>query len=95
MSEAVCAVLDYGFNKLGLTLISANCYPQNKRSQRVLEKMGFTYEGILHQAEVSYDDKIYDHLCYYLEEKQPKIKFFYFYTISNAYSISSLNFVNP
>ena len=33
MSEAVCAVLDYGFNKLGLTLISANCYPQNKRSQ--------------------------------------------------------------
>ena len=49
---------DYGFNKLGLTLISANCYPQNKRSQRVLEKMGFAYEGILHQAEVSYDDKI-------------------------------------
>lgn len=40
MSEAVCAVLDYGFNKLGLTLISANCYPQNKRSQRVLEKWG-------------------------------------------------------
>ena len=61
-------VLDYGFNKLGVTWISANCYPQNKRSQRVLEKMGFTYEGILHQAEVSYDDKIYDHLCYYLEK---------------------------
>ena len=61
-----------GFNKLGLTLISANCYPQNKRSQRVLEKMGFTYEGILHQAEVSYDDKIYDHLCYYLEKNNLK-----------------------
>ena len=72
MSESVCAVLDYGFNKLGLTLISANCYPQNKRSQRVLEKMGFTYEGILHQAEVSYDDKIYDHLCYYLEKNNLK-----------------------
>jgi hypothetical protein len=54
------------------TLISANCYPQNKRSQRVLEKMGFTYEGILHQAEVSYDDKIYDHLCYYLEKNNLK-----------------------
>lgn len=48
------------------------CYPQNKRSQRVLEKMGFTYEGILHQAEVSYDDKIYDHLCYYLEKNNLK-----------------------
>ena len=70
--EAASAVLDYGFNKLGLTLISANCYPQNKRSQRVLEKMGFTYEGILHQAEVSYDGKIYDHLCYYLEKNNLK-----------------------
>ncbi|WP_285815536.1 GNAT family N-acetyltransferase, partial [Phocaeicola sartorii] len=72
MSEAVSAVLDYGFNKLGLTLISANCYPQNKRSQRVLEKMGFAYEGILHQAEASYDGKIYDHQCYYLEKNNLK-----------------------
>ena len=70
--EAASAVLNYGFNKLGLTLISANCYPQNKRSQRVLEKMGFAYEGILHQAEVSYDGKIYDHLCYYLEKNNLK-----------------------
>lgn len=72
ISEATSAVLDYGFNKLGLTLISANCYPQNKRSQRVLEKMGFAYEGILHQAEVSYDGKIHDHLCYYLEKNNLK-----------------------
>jgi hypothetical protein len=34
--------------------------------------LGFTYEGILHQAEVSYDDKIYDHLCYYLEKNNLK-----------------------
>ena len=69
MSEAVSVVLEYGFNQLGLILISANCYPQNERSQRVLKKMGFTYEGMLHQAEVSYDGKIHDHLCYYLEKK--------------------------
>lgn len=72
--EAASAVLDYGFNKLGLTLISANCYPQNKRSQRVLEKMGFAYEGILHQAEVSYDGK-YMIIVLLFREKQPKISF--------------------
>lgn len=60
------------FRHYFLSRTEVNCYPQNKRSQRVLEKMGFTYEGILHQAEVSYDDKIYDHLCYYLEKNNLK-----------------------
>lgn len=69
MSEAATAVLDFGFNQLDLTLISANCYPHNERSQQVLKRQGFTYEGILHQAEVTYDGKVYDHLCYYLEKK--------------------------
>ena len=36
MSEAVQAVLNYGFNELQLSLITANCYPHNKRSQQVL-----------------------------------------------------------
>lgn len=33
MTEAVQAVLNYGFNELQLSLITANCYPHNKRSQ--------------------------------------------------------------
>lgn len=66
MTEAVRAVLDYGFNGLGLSLVAASCYPHNKRSQQVLERNGFMYEGILHQAELTYDEKVYDHLCYYL-----------------------------
>ena len=51
----------------GQGLITANCYPHNQRSQRVLEKNGFIYEGRLHQAELMYNGQIYDHLCYYLE----------------------------
>lgn len=66
MTESVQAVLNYGFNNLQLSLISANCYPHNKRSQQVLERNGFVYEGILHQAELTYNGNIYDHLCYYL-----------------------------
>lgn len=66
MTEAVRAVLDYGFRELRLSLVAASCYPHNKRSQQVLERNGFMYEGILHQAELTYDGKVYDHLCYYL-----------------------------
>ena len=67
MSEAVKSVLNYGFTQMGLHLITANCYPHNQRSQRVLQKNGFIYEGLLHQAELMYNGQIYDHLCYYLE----------------------------
>ena len=66
MTEAVQAVLNYGFNELQLSLITANCYPHNKRSQQVLERNGFICEGVLHQAELTYNGNIYDHLCYYL-----------------------------
>ena len=66
MSEAVQAVLNYGFNELQLSLITANCYPHNKRSQQVLERNGFICEGVLHQAELTYNGNIFDHLCYYL-----------------------------
>lgn len=66
MTEAVKAVLDYGFDILKLSLITANCYPHNKRSQQVLNRLGFKHEGTLHQAELTYDGHLYDHLCYYL-----------------------------
>ena len=53
MTEAVQSVLDYGFNTLQLNLITANCYPHNERSQQVLKRHGFIYEGTLHQAELT------------------------------------------
>lgn len=65
MKEAVQAVLTYGFGQLQLNLISAYCYPQNSRSQHVLERSGFLYEGMIHRAEVTYNGNVNDHLCYY------------------------------
>lgn len=67
MTEAVQTVLNYGFTTLGLSLITANCYPFNLRSQHVLERHGFLYEGTIHQAEQIYTGEIFDHLCYYLK----------------------------
>ena len=43
MAEAVCAVIDYGFNNLGLEAFGLAHSPENIRSRRVAEKCGFTY----------------------------------------------------
>lgn len=69
MTEAVKAVLNFGFETLNIDLITANCYPHNERSQKVLKKQGFEYEGTLHQAELMHDGQIHDHQCYYLKKK--------------------------
>lgn len=68
-------ILDYGFNVLGLHLISAtNCYPHNTRSRLLLERNGFIYEGILHEAEMTYDGHVYDHLCFYQKKSAHGLK---------------------
>lgn len=66
MPEAVRAVLGYGFERMGLDLISAYTYPWNKRSKRVLEKCGFRYEATLVRAEKLFDGSIQDNDCYVL-----------------------------
>ena len=63
-SEAVLAILYFGFKELKLDLISAYCYPFNERSKNVLKKCGFQHEGRLSLAEKRYDGAIIDHECY-------------------------------
>ena len=45
MSEAAHALLEVGFNLVGLHKIEIECYSYNKASQRVAEKLGFTLES--------------------------------------------------
>lgn len=45
MTEAAKAVMDYAFEEFGLTVMGICTSPENKRSQRVIEKCGFQYEG--------------------------------------------------
>lgn len=72
MNESLQAVIRYGFEQLRLNLITANCYPHNIRSQEVLKRNGFIYEGILHQAEITYNGNVYDHQCYFLSRSESK-----------------------
>lgn len=69
MTEAVDAMLRYGFDALKLDLISAYCYPFNHRSKKLLLKCGFVLEGTLKQAEKVYDGRIFDNECYALTAK--------------------------
>ena len=63
MSEAVRAIVAFGFRELGLNRIQARCDVPNVGSARVMEKAGMTFEGVLRQlllVKGSYRDlKIY------------------------------------
>ena len=45
MTEAAKAVMDYAFKEMELVIMAVVTGPDNKRSQRVIEKCGFKYEG--------------------------------------------------
>ena len=47
MPEALTALLRFGFEEMDLNRVEATTHTQNKRSQRVLTKLGFQREGIL------------------------------------------------
>lgn len=51
MSEALTAILEFGFQKVGLKRIEAVLMPENEASIGLLRGLGFTQEGVLRQYE--------------------------------------------
>ncbi|KRP60613.1 GNAT family N-acetyltransferase [Pseudomonas orientalis] len=49
-AEAASAVMDFGFDELGLQRVGSQCFGRNKESARVMEKIGLRYEGCMRQA---------------------------------------------
>jgi ribosomal-protein-alanine N-acetyltransferase len=49
MSEAMNAVIDFGFERMKLNRIEATAMPHNVRSRRLLERLGFKMEGVFRQ----------------------------------------------
>ena len=62
-TRAVKSITDYGIRDLGLQRIFAEPYVTNPASARVLEKAGFTREGIL-RANVFKDGQVLDQFLY-------------------------------
>lgn len=50
MTEAARELLKFGFEHMDLLRIQARCFPENIGSERVMQKLGMTYEGTLRQA---------------------------------------------
>jgi len=65
MSEAVNAVISYGFYNLGMDAFSIEHFVENMQSKRVIEKCGFKFvkEGKYHAKQL---DKYFDELRYVL-----------------------------
>lgn len=66
MTGAAKAVIDYGFENLGLEAVSAYCFSFNDRSRRIFVKCGFEYEGTLKKSELRYDGLLLDEECWLL-----------------------------
>lgn len=68
-TQAVKAVIAYGFDELKLNKIYATYLPRNPASGRVMEKAGMTYEGYLRQhvykADALGKDGVYEDLKLY------------------------------
>jgi ribosomal-protein-serine acetyltransferase len=64
-TEAVDAVLSHAFGSLLIHRVEALIALANKPSQRVVEKLGFTREGVAREAEFI-DGRFLDHLQYSL-----------------------------
>lgn len=63
MTEAVKAVIKFGFEEIGLHKIQISTKEINAPSKRVIEKSGFTYEGTQRDY-FYYDGKYIDRLYY-------------------------------
>jgi ribosomal-protein-alanine N-acetyltransferase len=62
MTEALGAVIDLGFNVMGLNRIEAVVMPENLPSLLLLEKLGFFNEGVLKEYE-NWGQKGFTDLC--------------------------------
>ncbi len=63
MTKACRALINYAFQDLKLNRIEIRCAVQNAKSRAIPERLGFTNEGTIRQAEYLYD-RFVDHVVY-------------------------------
>jgi len=69
-TEACRAALRFGFEELELEIVGICTGPDNLRSQRVIEKLGFAYEGTHRHCYKIYDGSIRDSLTFSLTKAE-------------------------
>ncbi len=70
MSEAAPAIIRHGFENMNLKLISCYHFEDNERSRRVIEKCGFTFEGVLRRCSMVGETVIHHDFCYSMTREE-------------------------
>lgn len=70
MTEAARGVMDYAFAEYELAVMAIRTSDVNSRSQRVIEKSGFKYEGTLRKAYHIYDGTDRDSRIYSITREE-------------------------
>ena len=70
MPEAAREVIKLLFTEKNACIVGVYHYPFNERSKRVIEKLGFTYEGRIRYSTKIYDGSIHDDLCYSMTKEE-------------------------
>lgn len=65
MTEAMTAILDWGFDTLRLNKVEALTDPKNEPSMRLLEKLGFHRDGVLREN-TYFQGRFLDDVCFSL-----------------------------
>ncbi|MFC4158115.1 GNAT family N-acetyltransferase [Chitinimonas lacunae] len=68
MTEAMRAVLEYGFEVMQVNRIQAEIHPDNLPSIRLVEKLGFALEGV-HREQAFWANAYHDLACYSLLQR--------------------------
>ncbi|WP_252393492.1 GNAT family protein [Hydrogenibacillus sp. N12] len=71
MTRAARTMVDHAFFHLGLNRLEIRAATENTRSRRVAERLGFTLEGIIREAEWL-GDRFVDHAVYGLLAREWK-----------------------
>ncbi|NGP44302.1 GNAT family N-acetyltransferase [Bacillaceae bacterium SIJ1] len=69
MTKAVSAMIDYAFYAYGLHRVEIRCATENEKSKRIPERLGFTLEGTVREAEWLTSGYV-DHHIYGLLKKE-------------------------
>jgi RimJ/RimL family protein N-acetyltransferase len=56
-AEAAGALLEFGFEQIGLTRIFAECHPENRASRRVMDKLGLRPEAHRPEEDERYPER--------------------------------------
>jgi ribosomal-protein-alanine N-acetyltransferase len=66
MAEALMAILDFVFGSLGLNRAQVLLMPRNRRSRRLVERLGFTEEGTLREHDFDERGELCDDVVFSL-----------------------------